>query len=212
MHHGDGAHEVRMRFAIKLPVNLGELSREPVADLPRAHGIGIEHRARRFNRLVRLAPLVRLARAEEDHIGVVGHVGKKMQQALFLLVRAALLPFRCPRLLTVRCRPLLLAKKRTVLHEHDMLGHEERHRFQEADERVGVHVGRGFFQSVPQPLARGKEALQDRRLRLLDIVMLLAREQVDMLRLSLAERRHERPVLQRLTPSVKTEAMATKEP
>ena len=159
MHHGNGAHEIRMRLAIKLPVNLGELSREPIADLPRAHGIGIEHRARRLNRLVRLAPLVRLARAEEDHIGVVGHIGKKMQETLFLLVHAALLPFRCLRILAVRCRPLLLAKKRTVLHEHDMLGHEERHRFQEADQRVGIHVGRGFFQSVLQALACGKEAL-----------------------------------------------------
>ena len=159
MHHGNGAHEIRMRLAIKLPVNLGELSREPIADLPRAHGIGIEHRARRLNRLVRLAPLVRLARAEEDHIGVVGHVGKKMQQALFLLVRAALLPFRCLRLLAVRCWALLLAKKGAVLHEHDMLGHEERHRFQEADQRVGIHVGHGFFQCVPQTFARRKEAL-----------------------------------------------------
>ena len=129
-----------------------------------------------------------------------------MQQTLFLLVSAIfLLALRrlFLRFLTIRCTALLLTKQRAFLHEHDMLRHEKRHRFQESDERIAIQVVGRFFKGVTHSLARREKTLQDRRLRFLDIVMLFARQQVNVLRRLLAKRCHERPVLQHLTPSRK---------
>ena len=82
LHHADRPCKVGVGIAVHLLVDGLQLALQPVLDVPGAQRLGFEHESLFCQRLVELAPLVRLVGRDENQVAVRRHVAELAHKRL----------------------------------------------------------------------------------------------------------------------------------
>ena len=186
LHHADRRREIRLRVPIHVLVQALQLALQPLVDVPGTDGVGLQHKACLIDGLVELLALIHPGMGDENAVAVVRHILKRRDELCQRLVLATAFPAR-RSLVLILClciRPFLRgAQQRAVLHDDDMARREERHFLQHACQRNGRYLPLQLLQPVLlAPL--GKKPPENTLPRLVEIVMLLARQQEDVRQLA----------------------------